>query len=375
MCIFQKYFFSRFINFLTHFPNQLFIISWCSHCRVLAPTWETLAEIMDAAGAQIVDKDLATRGIEVGDEEHHWSEEEYDHAVRLSLPVVIAKVDCVVNEAFCTKQNIRAYPTLRLFINGNHEGDYNGHRTVIDFTDYLATMEKNYLQEHGGADLADQLAQQHHLMRGGDQLDSGEIPQDRRPRRVMRREWIETEHPGCELSGFLMLNRVPGNFHIQARSTTHDLAPHMTNVSHEVHSLSFGEPYVRRRLEKGLVPNIPKDLKDRLSPMDGNVYVTNNLHEAHHHYIKVVSTYYDDLGRVQHVYQLLQSSQMVYLPEDEVPEAKFQYDLSPIAVTFKTKNRQWYDYITSLMAIIGGAFTLVGMIESSIHAVTRKKRF
>ena len=34
----------------------------------------------------------------------------------------------------------------------------------------------------------------------------------------MQREWNEEEHPGCQLSGYLMVDRAPGNFHIKARS-------------------------------------------------------------------------------------------------------------------------------------------------------------
>lgn len=31
-------------------------------------------------------------------------------------------------------------------------------------------------------------------------------------------QWKDEEHPGCQISGFLMVDRVPGNFHIKARS-------------------------------------------------------------------------------------------------------------------------------------------------------------
>jgi len=50
------------------------------------------------------------------------------------------------------------------------------------------------------------------------------------------------------------------------------------------------------------------------------------------------------------------------------------HDLSPIAVSYSKKHRAWYDYFTSVMAIIGGTFTVVGMMESGIHTVTSKKR-
>ena len=42
-----------------------------------------------------------------------------------------------------------------------------------------------------------------------------------------------------------MVNRVPGNFHVEAGSVNHNLNPTMTNLSHTVHHLSFGLPPTR----------------------------------------------------------------------------------------------------------------------------------
>jgi hypothetical protein len=50
---------------------------------------------------------------------------------------------------------------------------------------------------------------------------------------------------GCLLTGFLLVNRVPGNFHIEARSKYHNLNPALTNVSHIVHDLTFGPPMTK----------------------------------------------------------------------------------------------------------------------------------
>ena len=72
-----------------------------------------------------------------------------------------------------------------------------------------------------------------------------------------------------------------------------------------------------------------------------NAYVTTNLHEAHHHYLKLVSTNLNS-------YQVLQLSQIAIYWEDQVPEAKFGIDLSPIRVTYRWSHRLWYNYITSL---------------------------
>ena len=48
------------------------------------------------------------------------------------------------------------------------------------------------------------------------------LPEEKRPvtskAKRMKAEWKAEQHPGCQLSGFLMVDRVPGNFQIKARS-------------------------------------------------------------------------------------------------------------------------------------------------------------
>ena len=52
---------------------------------------------------------------------------------------------------------------------------------------------------------------------------------------------------------------------------------------------------------------------------------------------------------------------------------QFIFDLSPIAVNYNSVSRHWYDYITSIMAIVGGTFTVVGLIESSLNSALSKR--
>jgi Endoplasmic reticulum vesicle transporter len=176
-----------------------------------------------------------------------------------------------------------------------------------------------------------------------------------------------------------------------------------------VHSLSIGEPVVKKLVSRGIEKGtlmVPADLETKISPMDGNAYVTFDLHEAYHHYLKVVTTNVEGLKmgkRDLKAYQIIQSSQLSYYRSDIVPEAKvsnriaihsrnttelthhpfllacrpqFIFDLSPIAVHYNGRSRHWYDYVTSIMAIIGGTFTVVGMVESTIYqAVSGRKRY
>ena len=197
----------------------------------------------------------------------------------------------------------------------------------------------------------------------------------KRRRQRTHHSWVDAEHPGCQLAGHLLLDRAPGNFHVQARSPHHDLVPHMTNVSHLVHHLSVGEPFAERLMEENSI--IPPEVRNKLKPMNGNAYVTFELHEAHHHYIKIVTTNVEGLRRGNRefkAYQILENSQLSYYRNDVVPEAKFMYDLSPIAVTYEWESKTWYDYVTSIMAIVGGTFTVVGMLESSISKASTGAR-
>lgn len=347
-----------------------FFASWCSHCQMLAPTWETLAKVMAATAEGIIDS-----------RDHDYTDEEYEHAKKVELPVMIGKIDCVKHQDLCWKNGIMAYPTLRLFVDGEiwKGGDYRGHRTVVDMTDYLQQVEDAHK-----AELDPDGTRNVQLAHRAAQKRIGEVEEEenefatrvRQHKQRMKHAWVDVDHPGCQLVGHLLLDRAPGNFHIKARSPHFDIDPRMTNLSHEIQQLNFGEPLGIKMVQNGKVHVSPEVLK-KISPMDGNVYMTSSLHEAYHHYLKVVTTNVDGLRFGQRdlkVYQIIQSSQLSYYREDVVPEAKFIFDLSPISVSYRSTGRHWYDYVTSLFAIIGGTFTVVGMIESTLAALLKKRR-
>lgn len=363
-----------------------FFANWCSHCRDLAPTWETLAEVMFEVAENRVEDHIERNP----HKEHEYSDEDYQAAILVELPVLIGKVDCVDHHELCMDYGIRAYPTLKFFVDGEEKGDYRGHRTVVELAHFIEQMEK----EHKGKKHDDTVKSSEAKDVAADRTIRSEEHEAYAKalsagRHKITHSWSDAEHPGCQISGFLLVDRAPGNFHIQAQSKNHDLAAHMTNVSHIINHLSFGKPFSKYFIKEGL-KNTPEGFLETTRPFDGNVYVTHNVHEAHHHYLKVITTEFnaEKLAKKKYdakkgfykapepnrAYQILQSSQLSLYRSDIVPEAKFTYDLSPIAVSYEKKYRAWYDYFTSVMAIIGGTFTVVGMLESGIHSIHSKKR-
>ena len=73
------------------------------------------------------------------------------------------------------------------------------------------------------------------------------------------------------------------------------------------------------------------------------------------------------------IYQFLEQSQIVFYEKVNVPEARFSYDLSPMSVLVE-KGRKWYDYLTSLCAIIGCTFTTLVLIDAMLYKVFKPNK-
>jgi protein disulfide-isomerase-like protein len=235
-----------------------FYAPWCSWCQRLEPVWEAFAEQM----------------------EHE------------DLPISVVKVDCDVNQAVCMNEKIMAFPSLRLFKDGIAQPpEYRGDRTLDALTGYIRETLREELK----------VASMNHVALA---------------EHKEKKELERTDHPGCLLSGFLKVNRVPGNFHIESRSKIHNLNPAMANVSHTVNHLSFGPILSKSTIRK--IEGMPKDMFDfkNTNSMDGYAYMTGELHQAYHHYIKAISSTLQPSLKYSGsqsilTYQMVQSSQVM----------------------------------------------------------------
>lgn len=221
-----------------------------------------------------------------------------------------------------------------------------------------------------------------------------------------------TRYPGCQLTGHVMVDKAPGELYLYAESYGHDIAAHMTNLSHIVHHFSFGELESIQYADEQQLPGVPSGFRKSLHPMDGNVYVTEQLHQAYHHYLRVIAMEFSDSHlfkslreKARRVYRILQNSQLSIYRQNIVPgktkcciimqakrlfhfrdhshlfchrqliEVKFSYDLSPITVSYLEVSQSWYDYLTGVLAIVGGVFTILGMMDTGLSSVSKKKSY
>lgn len=56
---------------------------------------------------------------------------------------------------------------------------------------------------------------------------------------------------------------------------------------------------------------------------------------------------------------------------DDVPTAKFSYDMSPIQIVVTERKKALYHFVTTTCAIIGGVFTVAGIIDGIVHGAGR----
>jgi len=202
-----------------------------------------------------------------------------------------------------------------------------------------------------------------------------------------------SECTGCELAGYLLVHRVPGEFRIEARSDP--LSTTGTNASHIVNHYSFGPAGLGHKLEQVHANQQFPEFSHSSAPLDSKTFVDREKRpRSFHHFSNVVSTHFKlKTSIVEQVagsvfrevqlrgslgeyfreskdvlsYQVVSQSQDILGPESEAPQVQFAYDLSPMALVVSVKSRRWYDFATSVLAIIGGSAATVRLIGALLQ--------
>lgn len=183
---------------------------------------------------------------------------------------------------------------------------------------------------------------------------------------------------GCQIYGHLELNMATGgHFHIVPHKRLHaadggkvpggllsllDLiffTYDQFNITHRVNSLSFGDNF----------PGIR-------SPLDGRYRQLEDKHGMYQYYIKIVPTRYKGLdGREIESNQYAVTEHMRHLSPGSgkaLPGLYFFYEVSPVQAVFEERRLvRPLSFLTSVCAIVGGAFSVMGIVDLAIAAITK----
>lgn len=194
---------------------------------------------------------------------------------------------------------------------------------------------------------------------------------------------------GCRVMGSMRVNKVAGNWHIAHGESIvrdgkhiHQFLPAEApgfNVSHTIHSVSFGDPY----------PSMPKNPLDGISRIVTPTVGTGLFQ----YFIRIIPTIYtDERSRQLHTnqYTITERFKPLQLPEMNpfgfgggggggntappaavLPGIFFVYDLSPFMVEVHKTRPPLSHLLTKLCAIVGGVFSVMGVIDGGLHRVSR----
>jgi len=183
-------------------------------------------------------------------------------------------------------------------------------------------------------------------------------------------EHAEEQHKeGCNIDGFVLVNKVPGNFHISAHGLQNYIHQYMGGrvpVAHTIHTLWMGDVQVPKSIAPTQVYTL--DNFDRRQDDD---------HTTYEYFLDVVPTVIKSgSGAETRSYQYTANFHHTHT-DQQMPAVFFRYQLSPVTVQFSTERQPLFHFLTYVCAIIGGVYSVAG-IASSIFcasAIQIQRRF
>lgn len=194
---------------------------------------------------------------------------------------------------------------------------------------------------------------------------------------------------GCMIAGALDVKRVPGvlaiSFGGQGMSVPAGSAATL-NSTHVVHELFFG-----KRVSAYQLSRLPAGTEGELHRMRGHAFVApadSDPHAfnpetgaigapptLHEHFLSVVgSSFGFGTGYVVDTFRYTANSHSYPTPphgsvDHTLPLVQWRYELSPIAMVITEARRPFYHFATQVCAIVGGVFTVIGLVDSLLHGV------
>ncbi|KAJ4848492.1 Protein disulfide-isomerase 5-3 [Turnera subulata] len=323
----------NFDEYSHHYPILVvnFFAPWCYWSNRLKPSWEKAGRIV---------------------------RERYDPEI--DGRILMGKVDCTEEAELCRRHHIQGYPSIRIFRKGSDVRDEHGHH---DHESYYGDRDTESLVKTMEGLVASIPVESQRLAlenKSENQNDSSKRPAPRAG--------------GCRIEGYVRVKKVPGNLIVSARSGAHSFDSAQMNMSHVISHLSFGMKISPRAMSdvKRLLPYLGRS-HDKLN---GRSFINHHGIGANvtiEHYLQVVKT--EVMTRSSWDHKLIEEyeytahsslAQTVYLPT-----AKFHFELSPMQVLITENQKSFSHFITNVCAIIGGIFTVAGILDSILHNTIR----
>jgi thiol-disulfide isomerase/thioredoxin len=284
-----------------------FHADWCPHCNHFGPQWDQL----------------------VGNVSEKM---QFPTPTGQSQTATLLKMNCARFRDTCRDLGIKSFPTLRLYKRSGSFVPYTEEHTFDNAISFLKDYFSQRLQERA--------------------VSSG----------------------GCQVLGDLNIPRVQGNFHLTvgpAQDSTPN--PDLVNMTHVVDHLTFNDAQANFRVWERIVgmkaEGVPESFFDHLQPLDAKMFVVQRANHAHQHFLKAVNT---KIGKKKNLYQITHTARTLRAEDAEehaVPRAHFAYDFSPLGVVIQRKRTPWYEFVTSLVAIIGGSYAIVQLFGGAADSV------
>ncbi|KAJ3092786.1 Endoplasmic reticulum-Golgi intermediate compartment protein 3 [Quaeritorhiza haematococci] len=200
----------------------------------------------------------------------------------------------------------------------------------------------------------------------------------------------EQQNEGCNMHGHIEVNKVAGNFHFapgksftQANMHVHDLHSFAASAdgdattvgggaqfdfSHTVHSLSFGKTM------------------GFSNPLDGTYKKATKGFYMYQYFLKVVGTKFvflngtevntNQFSATEHERDLGGGKAGGMFGSSGLPGVFFNFDISPLQVIYTEYKKPLSHFLTDVCAIVGGIFTVAGIIDGFVYAAekTLKKK-
>ncbi|PRQ31652.1 putative thioredoxin-like, endoplasmic reticulum vesicle transporter [Rosa chinensis] len=321
----------NFERFTQHHPILVvnFHAPWCYWSNRLKPSWEKAAKIMRES--LIYDPEIDGR-------------------------ILLAKVDCTEEGDLCRRNHIQGYPSIRIFRKGSDLREDHGHH---EHESYYGDRDTDSLVKTMEALVAPIPLESQKLALGG----NNETENAKRPAPLTG---------GCRIEGYVRVKKVPGNLIISAHSGTHSFDASQMNMSHYISHLSFG---------RTIAPKVMSDVK-RLIPylgrsherLNGRSFINHRdvgSNVTIEHYLQIVKTEVIT-GRSHKLIEEYEYTAHSSLIESlNIPVAKFHFELSPMQVLVTENEKSFSHFITNVCAIIGGIFTVAGILDSILHNTLR----